>query len=496
MFFPVVRRAGRAIRNSSRPPIDRSSRPPHPQIEPAAHRRSRRPPAAGPAGASAAHTETVELPPPSRSVSVTGRYRGPVFRSRALLLAALAVCGACTSGATLGSSGTVTLTTISSAATAGRHPVSTGASTSIAPTPVTPNGLLTGTGVDDSTITLGLLIDSDDDRGFSAGVALWQRAVNVSGGVCGRTITTISNAAGESTVTAYPRVAGSSLGLITKSEAVDGAAIDAKVGADQIPALTPDGSSADLTADGPVVIAATEDIRTINALAYLRSTGSLMPGSTLGTLTDSSARAVNALLGARWWAAANGVAVDARTTGTTNASWPGVAAVLVISEAADVAATLQATPAAVRVITDLDGYRSTSAPAGRLLVSLPAPAYGSDNPGAAAVAKAFVATGRTDPGPELMSGYGVAAAWGRLLTQACISRALTHSGVRAAMTTTGPASVDSLFGPSDPALVVRSQLPATRVSSVALADPSAPAGLRPLIWLQAAPGIATYVPPR
>jgi hypothetical protein len=56
--------------------------------------------------------------------------------------------------------------------------------------------------------------------------------------------------------------------------------------------------------------------------------------------------------------------------------------------------------------------------------------------------------------------------------------------------------VDSLFGPSDPGLVVRSQLPATRVSSVALADPTAPAGLRPLIWLQAAQGIADYVPAR
>jgi hypothetical protein len=73
---------------------------------------------------------------------------------------------------------------------------------------------------------------------------------------------------------------------------------------------------------------------------------------------------------------------------------------------------------------------------------------------------------------------------------------LTHAGIRAAMTSVGPASVDSLFGPSDPSLAVKSALPATRVSSVAVADPKAPGGLRPLIWLQAAPGISDYQPPK
>src|SRR6476469_8422871 len=37
-------------------------------------------------------------------------------------------------------------------------------------TPVTPDGLLTGPGVSDSTITLGLLVDAARDRGFTQGV--------------------------------------------------------------------------------------------------------------------------------------------------------------------------------------------------------------------------------------------------------------------------------------------------------------------------------------
>ncbi len=421
--------------------------------------------------------------------------RSRVFGPLALVL--VTALAGCTSGATFGSSGTVTLSTSGSAPDR-RPTTATGTATSISPTPVTPDGLLTGPGVDDTTITLGLLVDAADDRGFSVGVALWQRAVNLSGGLCGRTIATVSNRRGESATSAYPRVAAGSIGLITLPAGSDTSGLAERVVADQIPALTLSGSSATLSPTGPVPIGATDDIQAINTLDYLRTTGRLPAGSTLGTVTDSSARATNALAGARWWAGAHDVSVQSRGTGAAGSPWPGVSAVLVIAAPSDVSATLAATPADVRVVTDLDGYRPAQvpSPAGRLLVSLPAPAYGSDNPGAAAVAKEFVAEGRTAPGPNLLSGYGVAAAWGRLLTEACVRRSLTRAGVRAATTAIGPASVDSLFGPSDPGLVVKSGLPATRLSSVALADPAAPAGLRPLIWLSAARGIADYVPAR
>lgn len=399
----------------------------------------------------------------------------------------------CTSGTTLGSSGTVRLTTPTHGATAGKPPPPT--STSV--TPVTPNGLVTGAGVDDTTISLGLLTDRTADRGFSAGVALWQQTVDSAGGICGRSVTLVPNATGESPATGYTRIAGSVLGLITMPSQADSATLSAMSGADQIPTLTLAGTSSKLTRDGPVVIGATEDIKAINAFAYLRSVGKLPAGSDVGVLTDSSPDAANALAGARWWAARNGVSINSKTVGSEAPSdWGQVSTILVMAAPAVVEATLRATASKVDVITNLDGYDPAVvlAPAGRLLVTLAAPAYGSDNPGAAAVAKAFVASGRTDPGPDLISGYGVGAAWGRLLGQACTDRVLTHAGVTAAMTTVGPASVDSLFGPSDPGLVAGSALPATRVSSLALADPRAPAGLRPLIWLQTAPGIADYVP--
>jgi hypothetical protein len=162
----------------------------------------------------------------------------------------------------------------------------------------------------------------------------------------------------------------------------------------------------------------------------------------------------------------------------------------------------EATPAKVTIVTMIDGYDPANwssdalaaASAGRVLVSTAAPAYGSDYPAAVAVASRAAAAGQSAPQARLFDGYATGLSWARLLTQACADRALTRRAVEQASTTVGPASVDSLFGQSDPAQPVQSGLPATRVSAMSTADPSAPAGLRPLTWLQAASGIEDYVP--
>ena len=135
-----------------------------------------------------------------------------------------------------------------------------------------------------------------------------------------------------------------------------------------------------------------------------------------------------------------------------------------------------------------------AATAGRVLVSTATPAYGSDYPAAMAVASSAAASGQTMPGPRLLDGYAIGVTWARLLTQACADRTLTRTAVEQATTTVGPASVDSLFGPTDPAQAVQSAQPATRASAMSVADPAAPAGLRPLTWLAAASGIEDYVP--
>jgi len=406
----------------------------------------------------------------------------------------------------------------------GPTPASTTAvtTTPVSIAPVTPDGLITGPGITDSTITLGLLVDPQRDRGFSQGVTLWRDSVNASGGLCGRSVQIMTNGVAgvpADTPGAYDSVGRSTLGLMTLPAVADSATLTTQISADQIPALTPTGTSAQLGQSRPIVVGATDDILAINALDYLAQSGRLDAGATFGVLTDQSPSATNALAGARWWAGQNEVTLDVRTldagapdsgasdsgasdSGAAMPDWAGVPVVLAFTDPQTTSRVAAGAPSTTTVVTSTDGYDPaqwdaaglSAARAGRVLVSLPTPAIGSDYPAAAVVTAAYAKAGGTDPGPRLLAGYATAAIWTRLLTQACADRALTRTEIELAATTTGPSSVESLFGPSDPALPIKSALPATRVSAMATANPDAPAGMTPLTWLEGASGIDSYQP--
>jgi hypothetical protein len=418
------------------------------------------------------------------------RRRSPQLRlAAALVIAAAAVTG-CTGSTSSGSTGTVPVTVAppASSTTATR----TTASTPL--TPVTTAGLQTGPGVTDGQIALGVVTDPARDRGFTQGAQLWERSVNTSGGICGRTValrtsSTASPAAG------YEAMARSVAGFLAVPTTGDSDGLGARARADGITVLGGSGSSTALDS-GIVPLGATDDVKAINALAYLQGKKKIPSGATIGFLTDDAGDTQNALTGARWWAQRNDVTLV--TADSPDADWSGMPVVLAPTDSARVTQLLARVPADTVVVTDVDGYDPSSWTAsdqGRLLVELITPALGSDHPAAAAVAKAYAADDPdADPGPRLLAGFAVAAGWGRVLAQACTASALTRTGIAAAVRAVGPASVDSLLGPSDPAEVVDRRMPATRVSSLAQADPTAPGGLRPLMWLQAADGIAGYHP--
>lgn len=408
----------------------------------------------------------------------------------------LALAG-CTAEDSTGSTGTVTLPSPSgtSAAMPGTTTVDTTATTT--PPAADANGLLTGPGVTDTAITAAVLLGADPDDGFTDGIALFQKSANQSGGICGRTLEfTVENSAGVDQAQAYRQRSTSVLGFLIP-DATEFTAADLAA-ADQIPVLAVSGSSAQLSAFGPLVLGATDDIKAINALAYLVAKGKVPEHGTVGLLTDGSTASANAQAGARWFADRTGLTLDVRQA-DTGGDWGGAAAVLALTDAAGVNQLLSSTPANLLVVTTLHGYDPATMPAAakdRLLLTVSTPAFGSDHPTAAAVSTAFSKAFQTKPGPRVLAGYALASGWGRLLTRACADRSLTRPGIHAAMSAVGPAGVDSLFGPSDPASVVDRQLPATRVSSMALADPGAPAGLRPLVWTQTATDINEYVPAR
>jgi hypothetical protein len=333
---------------------------------------------------------------------------------------------------------------------------------------------------------------------------LWQRSVNAAGGVCGRLIGLSVNGVGDipaDPLEAYDAIGRSVLGLVTLPATDQVTALTDRIAADQVPALTPDGPVGLLGGHRPVIVGPTDDVQAINALAYLAGQGQVPAGSTVGVLTDATPGAQDAVAGIRWWAAQQDLdlvvrAADERTDSRT---WSAASAVVSLADADRTGVLLREVPAPTPVVTTVDGYDPARWGADddsvhRVVVMTPTPAYGSDEPAAAAVLAQFQAAGDADPGPRLFAGFGTGQLWGELLDRSCTALSLTRTAAAAVLAddTTWP---DTLFGEVDLAAATAGQ-PVTRASAVAGADPSAPTGLVPLTWTGGAPGIDEYVPGR
>ena len=382
---------------------------------------------------------------------------------------------------------TVTGTTVTTTTTA---------STRVSLVPQTPDGLVTGPGVDDTAITLGAIIDPETDRGFLTGFRLWQSGVNATTGICGRTVVLrLPPAATTPALTAYQGLAPLSLGLITLPSGADDGGLAEQIAADQVPAVTPSGQSTDLSSYGPMIVGATDDILAINAASYLAEAGIAPAGTTLSVVHDGSASAQDALTGLAWWAERADIGLDLH--GPDALDGPFAPGVLVLGDPDLTGAVLAATPATATVITTLAGYDPYAIEpdqADRLLVGMPTTAPDSDHPGAVALTGLFTDAWGTPPGPLVFAGYATGTIWGRLLEQACADGRLTRAGIRSAAVAMGPDSPDSLLGAVDLAPLVAQGRPATKMSALSTADPAAAGGVTSLTWLRSAPGIADYPP--
>jgi len=368
------------------------------------------------------------------------------------------------------------------------------------PIPVVQPGVLTGPGVTEIDITLGVLVDKAADRGFAQGLALWQQTVNATGGICQRLVQLAgagSNGVPSSLQLAYSELGPRVLGFATLPTRAHAPDLAAALSADQIPAITPSGVSADLLQRSPLVVGPTDDILAVNALSNLIREAGLESGSTVGVLTDSAPGTQDALLGVTWEAARQGVLVQlADGSDGIPAEWDQLPAVLLLSTPALTAKAADVLPETTRIMTVLDSYDpavTSAAQASRIQVTGATPAFTSDNPGAVAVAAAFAEANLADPGPLTFQGYATGASWQRILNAACSEGSLTRSGIEAAAASVGPAPIDSLLGASDPGLAVQ-HLPASRAAALSQADPSAPGGLTPITGLESADGIADYSP--
>lgn len=208
-------------------------------------------------------------------------------------------------------------------------PTQTGSHSATKPPAVTAQpqqGMLTGPGVSDASISLGLIVDRATDRGFTDGVQLWRDTVNTTGGICGRTIQLATGAAGSAPDVSYQTVGRSTLGLITMEPGAAGMALASRIRVDRTPAFTPEGTSSKSSESGPpIVLGATDDILAINTAAHLLSTGVVPAGGILGVLVDGSAAAADVMEGLTWWADKNKVTLRAiPETGSVPVDIPAV----------------------------------------------------------------------------------------------------------------------------------------------------------------------------
>jgi hypothetical protein len=377
-------------------------------------------------------------------------------------------------------------------------------STQTSPTdaPVTEVGVVTGPGVDDQQITLGTLTDATADRGFRQGLELWRQSANAAGGICNRDVVLADPGTDEvpgDPLDAYRALGGAVLGFVTSIGSPEvRSGLATLLSADRVPALTVRGTAADLLAPSPVVIGPTDDVLAINAAHALSEVRGLTAGDRLGVVSDDSAAARNAVDGLRWFAARNELTLVEQSGSAPDlgelATLPAVFALAGPELTATLADGLSATTTVVTTLDRYDPALIDATAAGHLAVSVPTPAVGADHPGAEAVSAA-ITTGGGVPGASSFAGYAAGAAWQRLLEAACEAQTLTRDGVFTALTTVGPASAEGLLGATDPALPATEQLPATRSSFLAAADPSTASGLRPLTGLLLADGIEEYVAP-
>lgn len=462
-------------------------------------------------------------------------------RRAAATAAALLALSACTGQQPLPPDGSTPPSTATTTATT---------ATTTPLTPVSDPGLVTGPGVGDTTLSLGLLVDPEQDRGFTTGLTLWQRTVNAAGGVCGRSVEFV-RPVGAIDETAYRTVARQTLGLVTLPAAGFRGTLRELVAGDRLPALTPEGGPADLRVPGgPVVLGATDDVLAINTAAHWQGAGVLPAGSTVGVLVDvrdGDTDALDAVTALGWWAARSGVTLQVLHPGeeipeqvravyapgaaagvaellTTLQDGPGLAAPATTPGPATTTTPLVSTPQptassgtptsaapttgptggstpsttraatdGVAVATDLDGVPTLAAADGRLLVASVTPAYAAQHPVADALRAAFATVG-SSPGPRSFEGYATGEAWGRALDPMCTARTLTRAAALEQFATLGPAGADSIIGPTQPSDQITSGTPNSRVSALSVVDDRTPTGLAALTLLESAPDIGQYPP--
>ncbi len=362
-------------------------------------------------------------------------------------------------------------------------------------------GVVTGTGVTEDTITLGVLTDRSGPFkalgvGVSQGNQLWADEINAAGGICGRRIVLEQadhNYKADIAKSVYGQMEPKVAGFVQLFGSPIVAALEEDLRSDEATAIALSWSSEVL--DNPYVIVAgtTYDVEMINGLSYLKQEGLIADGDTIGHIYIDGEYGKNGLRGTKYYAEQHNMnlqevkvtATDADMTNVvTGLKGAGVKAILISTSPTQTASVLSANKALglkVPVLGNNPTFNPTilQSPAanavdGYYVVASSVP-YSADVPKAQEVAKMYERAGFTEPPfAGVTYGYAKGDIFGQVLEKACEKNDLSRAGIQAALKESQSIDTGGLVAKLD---FSQPGSPPTRQVYVARVDASTPGGL-------------------
>ncbi len=320
-------------------------------------------------------------------------------------------------------------------------------------------GMATGPGVDDSTISLGILTDITGpfaaiDKQQNLGVQLYWDAKNAAGGVCeGRKVKLVTRDHSydpQKAVSLYSDMSEQVLALQITVGSPTTLAVLPKLKQDGMLAVSMGWSPTLLDSESIIIPGTTYDVEMVNAVDYLIDQKKLAKGDKIGYIYLKGDYGEPGLKGATFAAEAHGMTVVGQQIDPSVSDLSGQ--VKQMREAGVKALFLSAAGRQVSsavAVADVEGLHvpivvaspgfspeSLSTAAGKameermLVVSSVAPFSGA-GAGPAKVRELYKKAGTSSIAPSLWTtlGYGAASVMDQAITQACANKDLTRTGL-------------------------------------------------------------------
>lgn len=364
------------------------------------------------------------------------------------------------------------------------------------------DGLKTGPGVTDSTITLGVLTDLSGPfatvgKSLDQGAQIWFDQLNEAGGICDRQVELDVRDMGydlPKAISLYAELEPNVLGFQLLLGSAQNAALKPKIVKDGIFVIPGSWASSLLGSPNRMIVGATFDLEMINGLSWMFEEGMLEEGDAVGHIYLQGEFGESALAGSKYAAEELGLTlipqevpptatdVTAQVTALKN---KGVKAVL-LSTTPGQTASAAAADAASGLNVPLLGSNPSWVPqlldtaAGDALtkyyyVAQSYQLYNSDVPGAQAVREAFKEKyADAVPVAAVDWSYATAASYSAVLEQACENGDLSREGVLAAYPEITEVDTGGIMPPLD---FSDHDVAPTRDVLIARPDGSQPGGL-------------------